>query len=54
MDIYDIYIGMVYHIDLTNPDFAYMFGFIQTDGHLSKNSRNRGCMQIELQVADGP
>jgi hypothetical protein len=39
-------------LDLTIPDHAYMFGFIQADGHLYETSRNRGKLQIELNEVD--
>jgi hypothetical protein len=39
-------------IDLTNPEFAYMFGFIQTDGSMYKNTRNRGRVSIEIKSSD--
>lgn len=39
-------------LELTNPAHAYMFGFIQTDGHLSEGSRNRGKVTIELKIED--
>lgn len=39
-------------IDLTNPEHAYFFGFSQADGHLSKDSRNRGRFSIELSMLD--
>jgi len=45
---------MVYSFSLTNPELAYIFGFLQTDGHLRKNSRNRGCLEVELQTQDRP
>lgn len=31
---------------------AYLIGLAQTDGHLRKNTRNRGAFQIEIQYAD--
>ena len=37
---------------LTNPVHAYLFGLIQTDGHLSQGTRNRGKLQIELSHRD--
>jgi hypothetical protein len=43
---------MVYSFNLVQPEMSYMFGFMQTDGHLSKNTRNRGRLAIELQVSD--
>lgn len=39
-------------LDLAKPEHAYMFGFIQADGHLQQNTRNRGKLQIELQESD--
>jgi hypothetical protein len=40
------------HFDLTIPELAYLFGFLQADGHLSKSTRNRGRVRIELQLRD--
>lgn len=37
---------------LTTPEHAYLFGFLQADGHLSKDTRNRGKARIELAVGD--
>jgi hypothetical protein len=39
-------------IDLEKPEHAYFFGLAQTDGHLRSNTRNRGCLSIELQEKD--
>lgn len=39
-------------INLNNPFYAYLFGFIQTDGHLYKNTRNRGRLSIEVNKKD--
>ena len=39
-------------LDLTNPVHAYLYGLIQTDGHLSRDSRNRGKLQIEMRCED--
>ena len=39
-------------LDLMNPVHAYLFGMIQTDGHLSKNTRNRGKLQLEISYRD--
>ncbi|WCS69027.1 hypothetical protein Goe17_01680 [Bacillus phage vB_BsuM-Goe17] len=38
--------------DLTKPDFAYFYGFIQADGSLSEGTRNRGKLQIEVSYRD--
>ncbi|MDH6121687.1 LAGLIDADG family homing endonuclease [Kitasatospora sp. GAS204B] len=42
------------YIDLQNPDHAYAFGFLQADGHLSEQSRNRGRLAVELAARDAP
>ena len=39
-------------LDLTNPVHAYLYGLIQTDGHLSQETRNRGKLQIEMSYED--
>ena len=39
-------------LDLTNPVHAYLYGLIQTDGHLSKDTRNRGKLRIEMSYKD--
>ncbi|MFJ6483817.1 LAGLIDADG family homing endonuclease [Streptomyces sp. NPDC091682] len=39
-------------MDLTDPRYAYMFGFLQADGHLSQQSRQRGRLTVELNVRD--
>ncbi len=39
-------------ISLESPDYSYMFGFIQTDGHLSKSTRNRGRLSVEVSKKD--
>lgn len=39
-------------IDLRVPELAYLFGVLQTDGHLSKEARNKGRVSVELQVRD--
>ena len=39
-------------LDLTNPAHAYLFGFIQADGSLSEQSRNRGKLTIEILTRD--
>ncbi|MCU7822530.1 hypothetical protein [Kitasatospora sp. DSM 101779] len=40
--------------DLENPDHAYMFGFLQADGHLYAGTRNRGRISVELSARDSP
>ena len=39
-------------LTIENPFYAYLFGLIQTDGHLYQNSRNRGRLSIELGKRD--
>ena len=39
--------------DLKEPNYSYIIGFIQADGHLIKASRGRGKMSIELSFRDG-
>lgn len=41
-----------YQLDLNEPAVAYMFGFLQADGHLYANSRNRGKLTLELKSQD--
>jgi hypothetical protein len=42
----------VVNLDLTLPDHAYLMGLIHSDGHLSAQSRHRGCLSIELAQRD--
>lgn len=39
-------------LDLTIPEIAYLFGFLQADGHLSKGSRSRGRLSVEIKASD--
>ncbi|WP_436839929.1 hypothetical protein [Streptomyces althioticus] len=39
-------------MDLTVPEYAYMFGFLQADGHLSQQSRQRGRLTVEVNAGD--
>jgi hypothetical protein len=39
-------------MDLTVPEYAYMFGFLQADGHLSEQSRQRGRLTVEVSARD--
>ncbi|MGW1070467.1 hypothetical protein ACWD4F_38950 [Streptomyces aureus] len=39
-------------MDLEVPDYAYMFGFLQADGHLSKGTGQKGRMTVELSARD--
>lgn len=39
-------------INLKIPEHSYFFGFAQMDGSLTKSSRNRGKLQIELKEED--
>ncbi|WP_128432675.1 hypothetical protein [Streptomyces cyaneus] len=39
-------------MDLRVPEYAYMFGFLQADGHLSQQSRQRGRLTVEISAGD--
>ncbi|MGW2053501.1 hypothetical protein ACWCOZ_06165 [Streptomyces sp. NPDC001840] len=39
-------------MDLENPDYAYMFGFIQADGHLAQQTGQKGRLTVEINVRD--
>ncbi|MDX2563992.1 hypothetical protein PV371_30685 [Streptomyces sp. TX20-6-3] len=39
-------------MDLQDPEYAYMFGFLQADGHLSEQTRQRGKLTVEINVRD--
>ncbi|MGW2916055.1 hypothetical protein ACWC9X_37205 [Streptomyces asoensis] len=39
-------------MDLRVPEYAYMFGFLQADGHLYQQSRQRGRLTVELNARD--
>jgi len=39
-------------MDLTVPEYAYMFGFLQADGHLAKGTGQKGRLTVEIGVRD--
>ena len=39
-------------LELTRPEHAYLYGFLQCDGHLTENTRNRGRLSVELSIRD--
>ncbi|MGA5871376.1 hypothetical protein [Streptomyces cinereoruber] len=39
-------------MDLEDPRYAYMFGFLQADGHMSSQSRQRGHLTVEINARD--
>lgn len=43
-----------HYLELSRPEHAYLFGFIQSDGHLSLDTRHphKGKLQIELSARD--
>lgn len=41
-----------FKLDLREPNHAYLFGFLQADGHLYQNTRNRGRVTVELSIRD--
>src|SRR2546421_285365 len=42
----------IFSFDLKDPNHAYLFGFLQADGHLYQNTRNRGKVTIEVSAKD--
>lgn len=43
-----------FQFDLTVPEHAYLFGFLQSDGHMSQETRNRGKVRVEINADDAP
>ncbi|MFD5507525.1 hypothetical protein ACFWIB_07080 [Streptomyces sp. NPDC127051] len=39
-------------MDLTDPRYAYMFGFLQADGHLAQGAGQKGRLEVEINVRD--
>ncbi|MGW1762247.1 LAGLIDADG family homing endonuclease [Streptomyces mirabilis] len=39
-------------MDLTVPEYAYMFGFLQADGHLHQGPGQKGRLTVELSIRD--
>ncbi|MEU9455988.1 LAGLIDADG family homing endonuclease [Streptomyces sp. NPDC048277] len=39
-------------MDLTVPEYAYMFGFLQADGHLAKGVGQKGRLTVEISARD--
>jgi hypothetical protein len=39
-------------MDLTVPEYAYMFGFLQADGHLYQGTGQKGRLTVELSARD--
>lgn len=39
-------------MDLTIPKYAYMFGFLQADGHLAKGEGQKGRLTVEINARD--
>ncbi|MER7519303.1 hypothetical protein [Streptomyces sp. NPDC126499] len=39
-------------MDLENPDYAYMFGFLQADGHLAQGAGRKGQLTVEINARD--
>ncbi|MEV7089742.1 hypothetical protein AB0O07_28285 [Streptomyces sp. NPDC093085] len=37
---------------LENPDYAYMFGFLQADGHLAQGTGRKGSLTVEINIRD--
>ncbi|MCZ4609940.1 hypothetical protein O3S80_40470 [Streptomyces sp. Lzd4kr] len=39
-------------MDLTIPEYAYMFGFLQADGHLQRGVGKKGKLSVEINARD--
>ncbi|MGC0330339.1 hypothetical protein RKD23_003329 [Streptomyces sp. SAI-170] len=39
-------------MDLRVPEYAYMFGFLQADGHLAKGAGQKGKLTVEINARD--
>nr|WP_206440523.1 LAGLIDADG family homing endonuclease [Streptomyces scabichelini] len=39
-------------MDLEDPNYAYMFGFLQGDGHLYQGAGQKGRLSVELNIRD--
>ncbi|GAA1947134.1 hypothetical protein GCM10009837_86350 [Streptomyces durmitorensis] len=39
-------------MDLEVPEYAYMFGFLQADGHLAQGSGQKGRLAVEVSIRD--
>ncbi|WP_326610973.1 hypothetical protein OG949_16065 [Streptomyces scopuliridis] len=39
-------------MNLEDPDYAYMFGFLQADGHLAQGVGQKGRLSVEINVRD--
>ncbi|MGW7268672.1 hypothetical protein [Streptomyces sp. NPDC054842] len=39
-------------MDLRNPEYAYMFGFLQADGHLAAGTGRKGSLTVEISARD--
>lgn len=39
-------------INLEDPNYAYMYGFLQADGHLAQGVGNKGSLTVEINVRD--
>jgi hypothetical protein len=39
-------------MDLEDPRYAYMFGFLQADGHLAQGAGQKGRLTVEINVRD--
>ncbi|MFI6699158.1 hypothetical protein ACIBJC_09320 [Streptomyces sp. NPDC050509] len=45
-------IGTSGFMDLENPHYAYMFGFLQADGHLAQGTGRKGSLTVEINARD--
>ncbi|WNI31158.1 hypothetical protein [Streptomyces sp. ITFR-6] len=52
LDISDLAARPMRFMDLTDPRYSYMFGFVQADGHLAAGTGQKGRLSVEINVRD--
>ncbi|MFF9197482.1 LAGLIDADG family homing endonuclease [Streptomyces sp. NPDC014779] len=52
LTLFDLAAPATSFMDLTNPDYAYMFGFLQADGHLQAGTGRKGKLTVEINARD--
>ncbi|XIE78960.1 hypothetical protein AB6O49_14635 [Streptomyces sp. SBR177] len=52
LTLFDLTAPATSFMDLTNPDYAYMFGFLQADGHLHAGTGRKGRLTVEINARD--
>lgn len=51
-EISDLTLTSTSFMDLEDPRYAYMFGFLQADGHLAAGTGQKGRLTVEINVRD--